>query len=80
MPPSAPAVEAELPEATPEPADTSLDSETGESEGLPPWFIPIIILAVAATLAGYGTFYLKRRGASSDQLAVQRSREFNRWH
>ena len=80
MPLGAPSVGADLPAATPEDTDTSLDSKTGEFEGLPPWFVPIIILAVAATLAGYGTFYLKRRGASSDQLAVQRSREFNRWH
>jgi hypothetical protein len=46
---------------------------------MPSWYIAIIMLGVAASIAGGGTYYLKRQRRLPDPITVQRSREFNRW-
>ena len=68
-----------VPTAEPEVKVASFDSEGGKSGGMPSWYIAIIMLGVAASIAGGGTYYLKRQRRLPDPITVQRSREFNRW-
>ena len=68
-----------VPTAEPEVKEASFDSEDGESGGMPSWYIAIIMLGVAASIAGGGTYFVKRRTRVSSPVTVRRSREFNKW-
>ena len=74
-----PPVDDSVPTAEPEVKEASFDSETGKSGGMPSWYIAVIMLGVAASIAGGGTYYMKRRRILPDPITVQRSREFNKW-
>ena len=67
------------PTAEPEVKVASFDSEDGEYAGTPSWYIALIMLGVAASIAGGGTYYMKRRRRLPEPITVRRSREFNRW-
>ena len=68
-----------VPTAEPEVKEASFDSEDGESGGMPSWYIAIIMLGVAASIAGGGTYYLKRQRSLPAPITVRRSREFSKW-
>jgi hypothetical protein len=68
-----------VPTAEPEVKVASFDSEGGKSGGMPSWYIAMIMLALAATIAGGSTYFVKRRTKVSSPVTVRRSREFNRW-
>ena len=46
---------------------------------MPSWYVAIIMMALAATIAGGSTYFVKRRRRVSSPVTVQRSREFNKW-
>jgi hypothetical protein len=46
---------------------------------MPSWYIAMIMLALAATIAGGSTYFVKRRTKVSSPVTVRRSREFNKW-
>ena len=78
--PSAPPQDGDsVPTAEPEVKGALFDSEGGKSEGVPSWYIGIIMLALAATIAGGSTYFVKRRQRLPYPVTVQRSREFNKW-
>ena len=68
-----------VPTAEPEVKVASFDSEGGKSGGMPSWYVAMIMLALAATIAGGSTYVVKRRSRVSYPVTVQRSREFNKW-
>ena len=68
-----------VPTAGPEVKVASFDSEGGKSGGMPSWYVAIIMMALAATIAGGSTYFVKRRRRVSFPVTVQRSREFNKW-
>ena len=68
-----------VPTAEPEVKVASFDSEGGKSGGMPSWYVAMIMLALAATIAGGSTYFVKRRSRVSSPVTVQRSREFNKW-
>ena len=68
-----------VPTAEPEVKVASFDSEGGKSGGMPSWYVAIIMMALAATIAGGSTYVVKRRTRVSSPVTVQRSREFNKW-
>ena len=74
-----PPVDDSVPTAEPEVKEASFDSEDGESGGMPSWYIAIIMLGVAASIAGGGTYYLKRQRSLPAPITVRRSREFSKW-
>ena len=74
-----PPVDDSVPTAEPEVKVASFDSEGGKSGGMPSWYIAMIMLALAATIAGGSTYFVKRRTKVSSPVTVRRSREFNRW-
>ena len=68
-----------VPTAEPEVKEASFDLDGGKSPGMPSWYIALIMLGVAASMAGGGTYYMKRCRRLPDPIMVRRSREFNRW-
>ena len=68
-----------VPTAEPEVKGALFDPEGGKSGGIPPWYIAIIMMALAATIAGGSTYFVKRRQRLPYPVTVQRSREFNKW-
>ena len=68
-----------VPTAEPEVKGALFDPEGGKSGGMPSWYIAVIMLALAATIAGGSTYVVKRRSRVSYPVTVQRSREFNKW-
>ncbi len=68
-----------VPTAGPEVKVASFDSEGGKSGGMPSWYVAIIMMALAATIAGGSTYFVKRRQRLPYPVTVQRSREFNKW-
>ena len=74
-----PPVDDSVPTAEPEVKVASFDSEGGKSGGMPSWYIAMIMLALAATIAGGSTYFVKRRTRVSSPVTVRRSREFNKW-
>ena len=68
-----------VPTAEPEVKEASFDLDGGKSPGMPSWYIALIMLGVAASMAGGGTYYMKRRRRLPNPIMVRRSREFNRW-
>ena len=74
-----PPVDDSVPTAEPEVKVASFDSEGGKSGGMPSWYIAMIMLALAATIAGGSTYFVKRRTKVSSPVTVRRSREFSKW-
>ena len=74
-----PPVDDSVPTAEPEVKVASFDSEGGKSGGMPSWYIAMIMLALAATIAGGSTYFVKRRQRLPYPVTVQRSREFYKW-
>ena len=78
--PSAPPQDGDsVPTAEPEVKGALFDSEGGKSEGVPPWYIGITMLALVAMIAGGSTYFVKRRQRLPYPVTVQRSREFSKW-
>ena len=71
---------ASVPTAEPEVMEASFDSEIGKSRRMPSWYLAIIMMAVAASIAGVSTYYIKKRQRRlSGPMTVQRSREYTKW-
>ena len=78
-PPPVDDVDDSAPTAEPEVKGASFDSEGGKSGGMPSWYIAIIMMALAATIAGGSTYFVKRGSRLPFPITVKRSREFHRW-
>ena len=69
-----------VPTAEPEVMEASFDSEGGKSWEMPSWYLAIIMIAVAASIAGGGTYYIKKRQHRlAYPVMVQRNREYTKW-
>ncbi len=79
LPLAPPPADNSVPTAKPEVKEASLDSENEGSGRFHPWYITIILVALAAMVASGGTYYMKRRRRLFGHIAVDRSREYTKW-